>query len=84
MSRRRVPTEGLNMELSPKQQAVNEIKKANNVLILGHKKPDGDHLGSMLALGKALTSLNKKVEIIASDKIDTIFNFLPGRENIKP
>jgi bifunctional oligoribonuclease and PAP phosphatase NrnA len=84
MSRRRVPTEGINMELSPKQQAVNEIKKATNVLILGHKKPDGDHLGSMLALGKALTSLNKKVEIIASDKIDSIFNFLPGREDIKP
>jgi bifunctional oligoribonuclease and PAP phosphatase NrnA len=85
MSRRRVRTEGLNifMELSPKQQAVNEIKKAKNILVLGHKKPDGDHLGSMLALSKALSLLDKKVETVASDRIDSIFKFLPGIEDIK-
>lgn len=71
------------MELSPKQQAVNEIKRANQVLILGHQKPEGDQLGSMLALKIALEKINKKVDVVVSDKIDNLYNFLPDIKNIK-
>lgn len=71
------------MELSPKQQTVNEIKKASRILVLGHKKPDGDHLGSLLALEGALKKLDKKCEVVVSDKIDEIFKFLPGANKVK-
>lgn len=71
------------MELSPKQQAVNEIKNAKNLLILGHSKPDGDQLGSILGLKEALEKLQKSVTIVVSDPIAKTFSFLPGLSEIK-
>ena len=71
------------MELSPKQQAVNEIKNAKRVLVLGHKIPDGDQMGSLLALKSALEKLEKNVDIIVSDKIDNKYKFLPGISTVK-
>lgn len=71
------------MELSPKQQAVNEIKNAKQILILGHKTPDGDQLGSLLALKYALGTLDKAVDLVVSNEIKQIFNFLPGISEVK-
>lgn len=65
------------MELSPKQQAIELIKKAEKILILGHKEPSGDFLGSALAIAEALKSVGKKTEVIVSDPIPEIFKFLP-------
>lgn len=71
------------MELSPKQQTIELLKKANRILVLGHKDPDGDLLGSSLALLKALETLKKTVEVIVSDKTPEIFNFLPDLKSVK-
>lgn len=71
------------MELSPKQQTTELIKKANRILILGHKNPQGDFLGSALALSKALEGLEKKVELVISDDVPQIFKFLPYLESVK-
>lgn len=71
------------MELSPKQQAVEKIKSSERILILGHKKPMADQLGSLLALNSALTKLDKKVEVIVSDNTPEKYNFLPGIKDIK-
>ncbi len=66
------------MELTPKQQALERIKSANQILLLTHKQPDGDALGSILALLQALRKLNKTVNAVVSDPIPTQLNFLPG------
>lgn len=71
------------MELSPKQQAVELLKKAQRILIIGHKNPDADMIGSLLALGKSLASLEKTVEMVVSDEIPNILKFLPELKNIK-
>lgn len=71
------------MELSPKQQAVNEIKNAKRILLLGHKNPDGDQLGSVLALKSALEKLGKSVEVIVSDEIASMYQFLPAISKIR-
>jgi bifunctional oligoribonuclease and PAP phosphatase NrnA len=71
------------MELSPKQQSVEQIKKANRILIIGHKNPSGDFLGSALALQKALTEIGKSVEVAITDEIPQTFKFLPFIKNIK-
>jgi nanoRNase/pAp phosphatase (c-di-AMP/oligoRNAs hydrolase) len=47
------------MELSPKQQSIDQIKKAGHILILGPKNPNGDFLGSALASAIALRVLGK-------------------------
>lgn len=71
------------MELSPKQQSVEQLKKANRILIIGHKGPSGDFLGSALALKKALSDIGKTVEVAVSDPIPETYSFLPYIDEIK-
>lgn len=71
------------MELSPKQQAVNEIKKAGRILLLGNKKPGGDTLGSLLALSKSLSRIGKTIDLVVSASIDQKYDFLAKEKDIK-
>lgn len=68
------------MELSPKQQTVELIKSATNILLLTHENPDGDALGSLLALQMVLTKLGKEVTAVASDPVPGVYQFLPGKD----
>lgn len=65
------------MELSPKQQIVELIKKSENIIIFTHINPDGDALGSLLAFQMVLKKLGKNVMSITSSKIADVFSFLP-------
>ena len=55
-------------------------------VICGHVSPDGDCIGSQLALANALESLGRRaVCVLASpDSPDSAFDFLPGREKMVP
>ena len=53
------------------------IKRSNRVLLCGHVIPDGDCLGSVLALGLTLERLGKKVIMGGPDPIPEIYH-LPG------
>lgn len=58
----------------------------SDILILIHEKPDGDCLGSALALGLALESKGYNPEILMPNKMPEIYEFLPGQHliSIKP
>jgi len=71
------------MELTPKQQVVEMLRSSKNFLILTHKNPDGDALGSMLALYLTLSRLEKNVIIACSEIIPSVFAFLPGIDKIE-
>lgn len=47
-------------------------------LLLIHRSPDGDAIASSLALGLALRSRGKFVDIVCTDAIPLPFHFLPG------
>ncbi len=64
-------------------KAINLIKASEKILILTHKNPDGDAVGSVLSLSLALDNLNKNNDIILKDKIPKVLEFLPGKEKIK-
>lgn len=57
-------------------EAVNELRKADNILILTHINPDGDTLGSGSALLRALRKLGKKAKLINGDTINKKYNYL--------
>ena len=59
-----------------------EIKKANSIVIVTHESPDGDAIGSSLAMELALRSIGKKSDIIIPEYPRT-FNFLPNAKNVK-
>ncbi len=57
-------------------EAVNELKKADEILILTHVNPDGDTLGSGYALLRALRKLGKRARLICGDPINKKFSYL--------
>ena len=59
-----------------------EIEKAKNIVILTHESPDGDAIGSALAMYLTLKKLNKVVDVIIPEYSNT-FEFLPGADEIK-
>lgn len=57
--------------------------KVKNCLVLSHQNPDGDTLGSMLALGEILRILGHKVDRAISDPVPEIYKFLPFADLVK-
>ena len=64
------------------ENILEEINNANSIVILTHENPDGDAVGSSLALYHALKAYGKNVEVIIPEYSRT-FNFLPGTNEIK-
>ncbi|WP_446899814.1 DHH family phosphoesterase [Clostridium sp. LBM24168] len=54
-----------------------EIKKSNRLAITFHKSPDGDSIGSSLALFQGLKDLGKEVELLSMEEVPKDFKFLP-------
>lgn len=58
------------------KECVSLLKEHNNYLILTHRNPDGDTLGSAFALKRALDSLGKKSMVRCNDDIHPKFSYL--------
>lgn len=52
-------------------------------MLICHERPDGDSVGSLLALGVALQSLGKRVTLVSSDPVPDVFKFLDGWQSIQ-
>lgn len=61
---------------------ISEIKKSNNIVLLCHNNPDGDAIGSTIAMYHILTKLEKNVDLVIAD-VPSKFNFINGYEIIK-
>jgi phosphoesterase RecJ-like protein len=57
-----------------------QLKSAKKVLVISHQRPDGDAIGSILAIGLALRSAGKEVQMVLKDGIPDNFRFLEGSE----
>lgn len=58
------------------------ILKAHTIAISGHVNPDGDSIGSMLALGLAFEGMGKRVYMLCRDPIPLNYRALPGADRI--
>ena len=65
-------------ELTPKQQVIETLRNSNKIILFTHKGPDGDALGSLLALQLALTKMGKEVTAVCNDITPSVFSFLPS------
>ncbi|HEX2959227.1 MAG TPA: bifunctional oligoribonuclease/PAP phosphatase NrnA [Chitinispirillaceae bacterium] len=67
-------------------KSVSEVKDtlmdAETIAIAGHRNPDGDSIGSMLALGAGLEWLGKKVYMLCEDPVPEKYLCLPGASHI--
>jgi len=54
------------------------LHNSKSIAISGHINPDGDSIGSLLALGLGLESIGKKVYMLCCDQIPQKYTNLPG------
>ena len=59
------------------------IETSNNVVVVAHVAPDGDAVGSSLALSGVLTKLGKNVNVVMPDALPKSIMFLQGAADIK-
>jgi len=63
-------------------EILNEIKKAENIVVLTHETPDGDAIGSSLAVKHVLDRMGKQADVIIPE-YPRMYNFLPEIDTIK-
>jgi len=64
-------------------RAVSALQSARRVLLTMHRGPDGDALGSALALGTALREMGREVVVYNPDELPYNFRFLPGAAEVR-
>ena len=58
------------------------VDKNKSFFITSHVYPDGDSVGSQLALASFLERMGKDVFVAGSEKVPLIYRFLPGSSRI--
>ena len=71
------------IENATREQIGDVLRSRNSFILLSHVRPDGDAIGSQLALGFALMALGKSVRLINEDGLPENLAFLPGAERIE-
>lgn len=64
------------------KQVADLLQNMSTIILTAHVHPDGDCLGSMLALNEYLASRGKSVKMILDDEVPALYKFLPGHETI--
>ena len=64
------------------KRAAETIRASRGFVIVGHERPDGDALGSALALASTLRRLAKRVVVLFADGVPETYSFLPGTEAV--
>lgn len=59
-------------------QIIQQLKNSQYVLIASHANPDGDAVGSLIAMGRLLDEINKRSVLYNESPIPAVYRFLPG------
>jgi len=65
-------------------RVASEIRDAKRILLLTHIRPDGDALGSVLALVSVLRAEGKDVSAALADKVPRQYSFMDGASDLLP
>ncbi len=65
------------------KEAAKKIKAANKILITAHIQPDGDAIGSTLALMQMLRAMDKTAQVYIDDTVRKNLHVLPHFEEIR-
>ncbi len=71
------------MDPKPLKEIWSKLSSCKEVAILTHKSPDGDAIGSVLAMKMALQEAGVKTRIFNRHEVPQVYRFLPGWEEIE-
>ena len=58
------------------------LRRGERFLVCSHTRPDGDAVGSMLAMGMLFEQMGKHADLVASDRVPAVYRSLPGADSI--
>jgi phosphoesterase RecJ-like protein len=61
---------------------ISHMKNAENILLASHIHPDGDAIGSLVALGLSLKKMGKNVTLFNECPVPKVYRFMKGVEEI--
>lgn len=64
-------------------EIINQVRKANKIVITSHKSPDGDSVGSSLAFYEICRKLGKEAQVCHPDPAAKFLHWLPNYQLIK-
>lgn len=64
-------------------EVIDAIRSGDNFLLAAHVNPEGDSIGSQLAMYHLLKALGKNAVIVNHDKVPENLSFLPGAQDVK-
>jgi len=70
-------------EQDPVAEILEVLRQGERFLVCSHSRPDGDAVGSMLAFGMLLEQMGKRADLVAADRIPSIYRQLPGSDQIR-
>jgi phosphoesterase RecJ-like protein len=62
---------------------IDALRSCGRAAIISHVMPDGDSIGSMLAMYNILKRMSKTVDVYCSDVVPVVYSFLPGYDYIR-
>jgi len=65
------------------REAADLLRGAGSVLVVGHKSPDGDSIGTQLAMGRLLDSYANRVTLLAADPVPSRYAWMPGSDRVR-
>jgi phosphoesterase RecJ-like protein len=71
------------MAVSGVEPILEAMRAGERFLVCSHSRPDGDAVGSMLALGMLLRQMGKRADLVAADRVPVVYRGLPGADAIR-
>ena len=69
-------------EMTPEEKLADLIATSEDILVITHRNPDGDAIGSLLGFSRMLRLMGKKPTVYCPDKIPQVLSFLPDLEEV--
>lgn len=66
-----------------KERILQELRNRQRFLVVSHSRPDGDAVGSVLAIGELLQQLGKSPDMVLADPVPRVYRTLPGVQRIR-
>ncbi|MFZ0747670.1 MAG: bifunctional oligoribonuclease/PAP phosphatase NrnA [Terracidiphilus sp.] len=67
----------------PVQAILKVLREGERFLVCSHSHPDGDAVGSVLAMGMLLEQMGKRADLVTADRIPVVYRTLPQADSIR-
>ncbi|MDE3188351.1 MAG: bifunctional oligoribonuclease/PAP phosphatase NrnA [Acidobacteriota bacterium] len=67
----------------PEEAILEVLRAGERFLVCSHSRPDGDAVGSVLAMGMLLQQMGKRADLVTADRVPAIYRSLPQADAIR-